>query len=48
MNMVQLGYWLAGALIVMVAAVHGARILKGRGNRIDGGQADGEPAVGYN
>jgi len=48
MNMVEFGYLLAVGLILMVIGVHGARILKMRGNRIDNGQADGEPAVGYN
>ena len=47
--MVQLGYWLAGALIVMVAAVHGARILQRvRDTSLNDGQADGAPVVGYN
>ena len=47
--MVQLGYWLAGVLIVMVVAVHGARILQRvRNNRLDDGGAESDPAVGYN
>ena len=47
MNMVELGYVIAGVLIAMVIGVHGARILQRvRDNRIDGGQVD-EPAAGY-
>jgi len=48
MNMVEFGYLLAAGLILMVIGVHGARIMKVRGNRIAGDQADGEPVVGYN
>lgn len=48
MNMVEFGYFLAAGLILMVVGVHGARVLKVRSNRIDGGRADGGPAVGYN
>jgi len=49
MNMVQLGYWLAGVLIAMVTAVHGARILQRvRDNRLNDGGAEAEPAAGYN
>ena len=49
MNMVQLGYWLAGLLIAMVAAVHSARILQRvRDSRLNDGGAEAEPAVGYN
>jgi len=49
MNMVQLGYWLAGVLIAMVIVVHGSRILQRvRDNRLNDGRADAEPAAGYN
>jgi len=49
MNMVQLGYWLAGVLIAMVIVVHGSRILQRvRDNRLNDGRADAEPATGYN
>jgi hypothetical protein len=49
MNMVQLGYWLAGLLIAMVAVIHGARILQRvRDTRLNDGGAEAEPAAGYN
>jgi hypothetical protein len=49
MNMVEFGYLLAVGLILMVAGVHGARILQRvRGNRMQGAAVEGVSVVGYN
>ena len=48
-NMVNLGYVIAIGLIGWVAGVHAVRLVrKRRGVRLNGVQAEGAPAVGYN